>query len=132
MHVNHQDVFQYYNRITHQIIGSVLQVHSALGPGLLETSYEVCLEYELVQNGLQVARQVPQPLVYKGVKLDAGYRIDLLVEDCIILEIKSVAAIAPVHKAQLLTYLKLTGLRVGLLLNFNVDLMKNGITRLVR
>ncbi|MCB9081002.1 MAG: GxxExxY protein [Lewinellaceae bacterium] len=125
------DFFKQENKLTHQIIGAALEVHKSLGPGLLETSYEVCLEYELMQKGLFVARQVPQPLVYKGVKLDAGYRIDLLVEDCIILEIKSVAAIAPVHKAQLMTYLKLTGLRVGLLLNFNVDLMKNGITRLV-
>lgn len=119
------------NKISYQIIGAVYSVHGALGPGLLESTYEVCLEYELMKNGLLVERQKPLPVVYREVQLDAGYRIDLLVENSIVLELKSVDAIAPIHKAQVMTYLKLSGLKLGLLLNFNVSDMKMGINRIV-
>lgn len=119
------------NSISYKIIGCAFSVHSELGPGLLESTYETCLEYELISAGLKVESQKALPVVYKEIKLDAGYRIDLLVEDCVIIEIKSVDAIAPIHEAQLLTYLKLSGKRLGLLLNFNVTDMKNGIMRRV-
>jgi GxxExxY protein len=105
------------NKISYQIIGAAFKVHRELGPGLLESTYEVCLEYELIRNGLKVERQKALPVVYFDVKLDAGYRIDLFVENRIILELKCVDAIAPVHKAQIMTYLKLTGSKLGLLLN---------------
>jgi GxxExxY protein len=119
------------NLITYKIIGSVYKVHSELGPGLLESTYEVCLEHELLKADLDVARQKALPLVYDTIKLDAGYRVDLLINDIIILEIKSVDQLAPIHKAQLMTYLKLSGLKLGLLLNFNVQDMKSGITRII-
>ena len=119
------------NDISYKIIGTVFKVHSELGPGLLESTYEVCLEYELIQLGMKVERQKSLPVIYSEIKLDAGYRIDLLVENRIILELKSVDAIAPIHKAQIMTYLKLSGLKLGLLLNFNVKDMKEGITRIV-
>ncbi len=113
------------------IIGCAYKVHSALDPGLLESTYEVCLMHELVDEGLKVEQQKSLPVVYNDIKLDAGYRIDLLVEGEIIVELKAVDAIADIHKAQLLTYLKLSGKEVGLLMNFNVTDMKKGITRLV-
>ncbi len=119
------------NDITYKIIGCVYKVHSELGPGLLESTYEVCLEHELLKADLKVERQKSLPVIYDGMKLDAGYRIDLLVENQIILELKSVDEIAPIHKAQLMTYLKLSDLKVGLLLNFNVQNMKKGITRII-
>jgi len=119
------------NEISFQIIGAAYKVHRALGPGLLESTYEVCLEYELIQNSLKVERQKLLPIVYFDVILDAGYRIDLFVEEKIILEIKSVDVIAPIHKAQLMTYLKLTRSKLGLLLNFNVADMKTGINRII-
>ncbi|MEZ4687203.1 MAG: GxxExxY protein [Bacteroidia bacterium] len=119
------------NALSYKIIGCAFRVHSQLGPGLLESTYEVCLEYELRRVGLNVERQKALPVVYDNLQLDAGYRIDLLVEESIILELKSVDQIAPIHKAQLLTYLKLSGLPLGLLLNFNVTDMKQGITRLI-
>jgi GxxExxY protein len=119
------------NDITYKIIGCVYKVHSELGPGLLESTYEVCLEHELRKEGLKVERQKALPVVYDGIKLDAGYRIDLLVENQIILELKAVDEIAPIHKAQLMTYLKLSELQVGLLLNFNVLDMKKGINRII-
>jgi GxxExxY protein len=119
------------NDITYKIIGCVYKVHSELGPGLLESTYEVCLEHELRKDGLNVERQKALPVVYDGIKLDAGYRIDLLVENQIILELKAVDEIAPIHKAQLMTYLKLSELQVGLLLNFNVLDMKKGINRII-
>ncbi|SMO39571.1 GxxExxY protein [Saccharicrinis carchari] len=119
------------NDISYKIIGCVYKVHTELGPGLLESSYEVCLAHELLKEGLKVERQKSLPVVYDGIKLDAGYRIDLLVENLIILELKSVDEIAPIHKAQLMTYLKLSGLKLGLLLNFNVLDMKKGINRIV-
>lgn len=117
--------------LTYEIIGCVYKVHSELGPGLMESTYEVCLEYELLNSGLSVARQKILPVEYQHVKLDAGYRVDLLVEHQVIIELKAVEEIAPIHKAQLMTYLKLSGLKVGLLLNFNVQDMKKGITRIV-
>ena len=119
------------NDLTYTIIGCVYKVHSALGPGLLESTYEVCLEQELLQAGLSVERQKALPVVYGEIRLDAGYRIDLLVNGQVILELKSVDEIAPIHKAQLMTYLKLSGLKLGLLLNFNVMDMKKGITRII-
>ena len=117
------------NDITYEIIGCAYKVHSALGPGLLESTYEVCLEYELSKSGLKVERQKALPVVYDDLKLEAGYRIDLLVEDKIIVELKAVKEIRPIHRAQLLTYLKLSNLQLGLLLNFNVANMRNGIKR---
>jgi GxxExxY protein len=119
------------NELTYETIGCVLKVHSNLGPGLLESTYEVCLEYELRNAGLTVVRQKAVPVVYDTVHLEAGYRIDLLVNETLVLEIKSVEAIAPIHRAQLMTYLKLSGYKIGLLLNFNVCSMKNGIHRII-
>ena len=118
------------NEITEQILKCAFQVHSALGPGLLESAYEECLFFELLQSGLTVAKQKSLPLVYKDVKLDAGYRIDLLVENKVVVELKAVEAITDVHVAQVLTYLKLSGCKIGLLLNFNVVSLKQGIKRL--
>lgn len=100
-----------------------------MGPGLLESAYEVCLEHELRKAGLKVERQVPLPVTYDGIKLNCGYQLDLLVEGKIIIELKAIESIMPIHEAQLLTYLKLTGLKLGLLINFNVALLKNGIKR---
>lgn len=117
------------NQITEKIIGCAIEVHKYLGPGLLESAYEECLYYELITQGLKVKRQVALPLVYKEVKLDAGYRIDLLIEDKVIIELKSVDALAGIHQAQLMTYLKLSGIKVGLLINFNVVRLKDGILR---
>lgn len=117
--------------MTYKIIGCVYKVHSALGPGLLESSYEICLEHELLKAGLHVERQKALPIVYDNIKLDAGYRIDLLVNNQVILELKAVDEIAPIHQAQLMTYLKLSDLTLGLLLNFNVQDMKKGIKRII-
>ena len=119
------------NKITELIIGCAIEVHKQLGPGLLESTYEACLYYELIKAGINVQRQVPMPLIYKEVRLEQGYRIDLLVENCIVLEIKMVEAIADVHMAQTLTYLKLSGAKVGLIINFNVLKLTTGIKRLV-
>ena len=130
------------NRITTQVIGAAIDVHRALGPGLLESAYETCLAYELAQRGLNVERQKPLPIVYKGISLDTGYRLDLLVERKILLELKAVDSLTPpqspvvvicssLHKAQLLSYLKLSGLRLGLLINFNVKMLKRGIQRVI-
>jgi GxxExxY protein len=119
------------NEITRMIIGSAIEVHRELGPGLLESAYQECLVYELLQRGLRIERQKPVPLVYKDVYLECGYRLDLLVEDAVVVEIKSVDAINPVHEAQLLSYLKLTGISIGLLINFNCKYLKQGIRRLV-
>src|SRR5674476_39803 len=115
---------EYLNQISYDIIGAAYKVHSALGPGLLESTYEVCLEYELINMGYKVERQKPLPIIYYGVRLDAGYRIDLLVEDSVIVELKSVNEMIPLYKAQLMTYLKLAELNLGLLMNFNVTDMK--------
>ncbi|MBN8599152.1 MAG: GxxExxY protein [Planctomycetes bacterium] len=115
--------------LTREIIGGAIEVHRALGPGLLESVYEECLAHELTERGLRVARQVPLPVVFKGKRLDCGYRIDLIVNDLVILEIKAIERVLPVHEAQLLSYLKLSGKKVGLLLNFHVPYMRDGVLR---
>ncbi len=117
--------------LTGQICGAAIEVHKHIGPGLLESAYEECLCHEFNLRGLQFDRQVSLPVEYKGIKLDCGYRLDIVVDNQVIVELKSVESIMPVHQAQLLTYLKLSEKRVGLLLNFNVDVMKNGLTRIV-
>ena len=120
-----------FDKITETIIGGAIAVHRALGPGLLESAYEACLGFELVDRGLTVERQKALPVKYRGVNLDCGYRIDLLVERIIIIELKAVEKIDPIHKAQLLSYLKLSGCKLGLLINFNVRMLKYGIHRIV-
>lgn len=122
---------QRINQITEEIIGSAIEVHKVLGPGLLESAYEECLCYELSKRKYSFKRQVELPVTYKEIKLDCGYRIDLVVEDRIILELKSVDRIMPIHEAQLLTYLKLCNSPVGLLINFNVPVVTHGIKRIV-
>jgi len=117
--------------ITQQIIGGAIDVHRALGPGLLESVYEQCMAVELSQRGLTVQRQVAVPIMYKGVRVDAGYKIDMVINDTVVVELKAVETVLPVHEAQLLSYMRLLGVRVGLLLNFHVPLMKNGIFRRV-
>jgi GxxExxY protein len=119
------------NRITDAIIGSAIAVHKALGPGLLESAYEACLTFELSQRGFKVEQQKPLPVVYRDVRSDCGYRIDLLVEDSVIVEIKSVDSLLPIHHAQLLSYLRLSDRRVGLLIDFNVRAVKDAISRVV-
>ncbi|SRR5579872_1404134 len=121
-----------HEELTEGVIGAAIEVHRGLGPGLLESAYEECLCHELHLRGIRFERQVPLPVEYKGVKLDCGYRLDLVVENVLILEIKCVEHVLPVHEAQLLTYLKMTGKRVGLILNFNVAaLTRGGIIRKV-
>ena len=117
------------NQITEKIIGCAIEVHKELGPGLLESAYEECLFYELKRAGLNAERQIPVPVVYKDIKLDCGYRMDILVEKRVIIELKTVDAIIPVHEAQILTYMKFAKKEIGLLINFNVTLLKNGIKR---
>jgi len=117
--------------VAKQIVDAAIKVHRALGPGLLESAYQKCFAYELRQRGLRVECEVQLPLVYEGLSFDAGYRIDMLVEDLIIIENKAVDQVLPIHQAQLLTYLKLRDCRLGFLLNWNVTLMKNGIKRMV-
>jgi GxxExxY protein len=119
------------NEVSGQVVDAAMKVHSALGPGLLESAYEGCLLYELRQRGLHVASQVGLPVQYDGHQIDVGYRIDLLVEDQVVVELKAVESLAPIHEAQLLTYLKLSGKKVGLLINFNVLHLKDGIKRRV-
>jgi GxxExxY protein len=119
------------NQLSERVIGGAIQVHRYLGPGLLESTYEACLVWELQRRGLGVATQVPLPIVYGDVRLAIGYRLDLVVEDTLIVEIKAVDVVLPVHKAQLLSYLRLSGKSVGLLLNFNVTRLKDGLTRVV-
>ena len=120
-----------FSDCSNDIIGAAIAVHRALGPGLLESTYEACLVYELVQRGLRVEQQKALPVCYQGVYLDCGYRIDLLVEDSVIVELKAVEKLEPIHEAQLLSYLKLSGVKVGLLINFNVEILKNGLKRRV-
>ena len=117
------------NEISEKIIGAAIEVHSVLGPGLLESAYEACLKYEIGKRGLKIRSQVELPVIYDNVKIEVGYRLDLLVEDTVIVELKSVRKIMPIHEAQLLSYLKLSGKPLGLLLNFNVLLLKDGIVR---
>ncbi|MFH1852194.1 MAG: GxxExxY protein [Candidatus Neomarinimicrobiota bacterium] len=121
----------YLNKLSNLIIGAALEVHKQLGPGLLESAYEACLVYELTQAGLKIERQKTLPIIYKSNRIDCGYRLDIVVDDGIILELKSVDQILPVHKAQLMSYLKLSQLSLGLLINFNVTILKDGIIRLV-
>jgi GxxExxY protein len=117
------------NELTEQVIGAAIEVHRALGPGLLESAYEECLCRELSLRCISFTRQRPLPVEYKGIRLDCGYRLDLLVEQALVVEVKAAAAIEPIHEAQLLTYLKLGGWRLGLLINFNVPSLKDGIRR---
>ncbi len=119
------------NDLSNKIIGCAINVHKQLGPGLLESAYQECIYYELVQSGLHVRKEVPMPIVYKEVKLDHGYRIDLLVENKVVVEIKTVEFLNDVHKAQVLTYLKLGNYQLGLLLNFHVSVLKEGIKRII-
>jgi len=117
--------------LTEAILGGAIEVHRHLGPGLLESAYEECLARELELRGLRFERQIPLPLEYKGVKLDVGYRIDLLVENIVVVELKAVEKLIPIHESQLLTYLRLAGKQVALLINFNTRLLKDGIVRRV-
>ena len=117
------------NQITEKVIGCAIEVHRRLGPGLLESAYEECLAYELESAGLSIERQVPVPVVYKEIKLEYGYRIDILVERTVVIELKAIEAFAPVHEAQILTYMKFANKTFGLLINFNVTLLKEGIKR---
>ena len=119
------------NKITEKIIGCAIEVHKLLGPGLLESAYEECLVYELSRAGLKAERQKPVPVIYKEIHLECGYRIDILVEDLVIIELKTVENFCPVHEAQILTYMKFAQKRTGLLLNFNVTVLKNGIRRYI-
>jgi GxxExxY protein len=117
------------NEITGKIIGCAIEVHKILGPGLLESAYEECLAFELVKTGLNIKRQQPTPVVYKEIKLECGYRIDILVENLVVLELKSIDEFNPVHEAQMLTYMKFANKSIGLLINFNVVLLTSGIKR---
>ena len=117
--------------LTDQIIGFAIEVHRHLGPGLLESTYEECLCYELDENGIRFKRQVPLPVVYKSVRLDCGYRIDIVVESRLILELKAAERLLPIHEAQVLAYMRLSGVRTGLLLTFNTPVLKDGIRRLM-
>jgi GxxExxY protein len=119
------------NEVSGAVVDSAMKVHSALGPGLLESAYEACLVRELRKRGLKVECQVSIPVRYEGETLDIGYRADLIVEGCVLVELKSVETVLPIHKAQLLSYLRLSGKQVGLLINFNVEHLKNGIKRVI-
>jgi GxxExxY protein len=124
---NHVEV----NELSGAVVSGAFKIHCALGPGLLESVYEACLEYEIAKGGLRVARQRELPVRYEGIDLPCGFRLDLIVEDRIIVEVKAVDGLLPIHTAQLLTYLKLTGCQLGLILNFNVVHMRNGIKRII-
>jgi GxxExxY protein len=119
------------DELSNEIIGAAIEVHRGLGPGLLESAYEECLCYEFDAREIRYERQKPLPVAYKGKKLDCGYRLDMVVNDLVILELKAVDQILPIHNAQVLTYLKLSGLKLGMLINFNVTVLKNGIKRIV-
>jgi GxxExxY protein len=119
------------NELACEIIGAAIEVHKQLGPGMLESAYEECLSYELEGRGLSIVRQKPVPVIYKEVKLECGYRVDILVNDTVVLELKSVDVLAPIHEAQILTYMRFAKRRIGLLINFNVTVLKNGIRRYV-
>lgn len=119
------------NELTKKIIGCAIEVHKNLGPGLLESAYEECLAFELNKEGLNFRRQQPTPVIYKDIKLDCGYRIDILVEESVVLELKVVDVFCPVHEAQMLTYMKFSKKRYGLLINFNVTVLKHGIRRYI-
>lgn len=119
------------NKITEKIIGCAIEVHKNLGPGLLESAYEECLCYELNIKGLFFERQRPVPIIYKEIKLNCGYRSDIIVENKVVVEIKSIDSIAPIHEAQMLTYLRFANKKIGLLINFNVTVLKNGLRRFI-
>ncbi|HWZ84112.1 MAG TPA: GxxExxY protein [Terriglobales bacterium] len=119
------------NAVTEQIIGAAMEVHRTIGPGLLESAYEACLAHELRERGFRVEQQKPLPVIYKGVRLDCGYRLDMVINESVIVEIKAVEKLTTVHDAQLLSYLRLLDCRVGLLLNFHCTMLKNGIRRIV-
>jgi GxxExxY protein len=119
------------NEITHEIIGAAIEVHKHLGPGLLESAYEECLAHELQLRKLRVERQKPVPVVYKETKLECGYRLDLLVEGRVVVELKSVDGLGPIHEAIILTYLRMSGHKLGLLINFNVNVLKDGVRRFI-
>lgn len=119
------------NELTEKIIGCAIKVHTALGPGLLESAYEECLAFELSEARIAFERQVALPLVYRGIKLDCGYRMDIVAEDLIIVELKTVERFAPIHQAQMLSYLKLRDLKLGLLINFHVPVLRDGLRRVV-
>ena len=120
------------DRLSKEVIGAAIEVHRVLGPGLRESAYEDCLAWELTQKGLRVMRQTSIPVRYKELRIDEGYRADMLINEAVILELKCVDSFQPIHTAQVLTYLKMTGLKLGLLLNFKVDVMRNGIKRVVK
>ena len=117
--------------VASKIVAAAMRVHTALGPGLLESAYQKCMEYDLKQEGSQVMCEVVLPIIYRGVSIDAGYRIDMIVDECIIIEHKTVERILPIHEAQLLTYLKMKNCKLGFILNWNVPRMKDGIKRMV-
>jgi GxxExxY protein len=119
------------NEISYKIIGAALEIHKTIGPGLLESAYENALAFDLRELGLEVKQQVPMPFIYKEIKQDVGYRIDLIVNDKVLIEIKSIETLDPVHYAQTLTYLKLSGTKLGLLINFNTKILKEGVHRIV-
>lgn len=132
MHGGHAPLPAKTQAVARQAIDAAFAVHTTLGPGLLESVYEQCLAHELLHQGLRVERQKPLPVIYRELKLEAGFRTDIVVEGCLIIEVKAVDALAPVHTAQVLTYLKLSGLRLGYLINFNVGLLKEGLKRVIR
>jgi len=119
------------NEISGAVVDAAMKVHSALGPGLLESAYAACLRHELIKRGFKVASEVPVPVVYDGIRLEAGYKLDLLVEDTVVVELKAIEALAPIHQAQIISYLKLAGKSVGLLINFHSLHLKDGIKRFV-
>ena len=119
------------NEISKQVVNAAFKIHQNLGPGLLESAYEECLFYELNKTGLYIQKQKPLPLIYEGIKLEIGYRVDILIENKVIVEVKAVEALNDIHFAQVLTYLKLSECKLGMLINFNVSLIKNGIKRIV-
>ena len=131
MHQGHEPLPQDIEDVARSVVDAALTVHRTLGHGLLESTYEVCLAHELERRGRKVLKQLALPVVYDSVKLEAGYRIDMLVDSSVIVEVKAVEALAPIHEAQVLTYLRLSSCRLGLLINFNVVLLKNGIKRLI-
>jgi GxxExxY protein len=119
------------NEISGAVVDAALKIHSALGPGLLESAYAACLKHELIKRGLRVSCEVPLPVVYDGVRLDAGYRLGMVVEDTVVVELKAIEALAPIHQAQIISYLKLSGKPIGLLINFHSLHLKDGIKRFV-
>ena len=129
--IHHRDTEGSSWHITHDIVGGAIEVHRRLGPGLLESAYETCLCRELLLRGIRFQRQLPLPVEYRGLQLDCGYRLDIVVERSVVVEVKALSRVLPVHRAQVLTYLKLTNLRLGLLINFNVEVLRSGLYRII-